>query len=464
MKDEEGLEKLREEVRGVTEDIIHLLGERLSLVGKIYRVKEELGMPVRDHQAEERLAEAVRGACRRYGVDERLGLRVVNLLIQESLKIQEAKAGKPEQPIIYQIFGEAKRLEQRGRRIIHMEVGEPDYGPPERVREALYQALQEGRSRYTRPEGILPLREGIAEDLERRRGVKVDPDQILVTIGGKMAIYLALATLITPGDEVIVLEPGWPVHKLNVARLGGKPVVLGTELEEGWNPNLDRLASMINPATKMIVINNPHNPTGIVYEKETIKGIVDLALDHNLIILSDEVYSELAPRGFESVLNHQCKSVYIQSFSKTYGMTGFRVGYAVSSPEIIKRMASLQSLTVTSVPEFIQYAAIEALQCWEEAEGYRELTRKRIDVACKELDGLPVSYKRPEGAFYVFPRIDREGFDSVSFAWRLLREKGVCVTPGAGFGDYPSHLRVSIPLREELIREGIRKIGEILTR
>ena len=213
----------------------------------------------------------------------------------------------------------------------------------------------------------------------------------------------------------------------------------------------------------MIIINNPNNPTGIVYGRDTVKGIVELALDHDLIILSDEVYSELAPPGFESILNYpECKSIYIQSFSKTYGMTGFRVGYAVSSPEIIRGMARLQSLTVTSVPEFIQYAALEALKCQEEAEKYRELTEKRIEVACKELDKLPVKYKRPEGAFYIFPRIEKEGFDSVPFAWKLLREKGVCVTPGTAFGKYPAHIRISIPLKEETIKEGIKKIGELL--
>jgi aspartate aminotransferase len=195
-----------------------------------------------------------------------------------------------------------------------------------------------------------------------------------------------------------------------------------------------------------------------------MRGIIDLAVDHDLLILCDEVYSELAPRDFDSILNHpECRSIYIQSFSKTYGMTGFRVGFAVSSPEIIKGMANLQSLTVSSVSEFIQYACIEALKCWEDAENYRKLTQERIDVACKELNRLPVKYKRPEGAFYIFPRIEREGFDSVPFAWRLLREKGVCVTPGTGFGDYPAYLRISIPLREELIREGIGRMGEILS-
>jgi aspartate aminotransferase len=460
---EEELERLREEVRRITEEIIHLVGTRLSLIREIGRIKRGLDIPPTAPEVEEALRETVLEACKEHNVGRKLGVAILNLLIREGVELQGGGEGASERTILYELFGEAKRLEGEGRKVIHMEVGEPDYGPPERVAEATTRALIAGYTRYTTSAGLPVLRRAVAEDLQRTHGVDVKSEQTIMTIGGKYAIYLAIKTLVSLGDEVIIFEPAWPVYRLCVEQVGGYPVTIKTRLEDAWSPDLEALEEAVNPSTRMMIISNPGNPTGKVYDEGLLRNLVETATENGLVVLSDEVYTLLSFKPFKSIFDLTDRDfVYVNSFSKTYGMTGFRVGYAVSDEETIRKMARMQSISVTSVPEFIQYGALEALKCGEEAEGYKELIAERLEAACRELDRLPTRYHRPDGAFYVFPEVEEYGFDSVAFAWRLLKEKGVCVVPGTAFGDYPTFMRLSACIGVPLIREGIGRMGDLL--
>ncbi len=460
---EEELERLRKEVRRITAEIIRLVGSRLNLIKEIGRIKRRLDLQPTAPEVEEALRETVLNACEKHDIDKNLGMAILNLLIREGVELQIGGEGSSKGTILYELFGEAKKLDGLGKKIIHLEVGEPNYGPPEKVAEATYRALAAGYTHYTTSAGLPVLRKAVAGDLQDTYGMDVKPEQTIMTIGGKYAIYLAIKTIVGLGDEVIIFEPAWPVYRLCIEEAGGYPVAIRTRLEDAWSPDLEALEEAINPSTKMMIICNPGNPTGKIYDEGLLRKLVEIATENGLILLSDEVYTLLSFKPFKSILELTDRDfVYVNSFSKTYGMTGFRVGYAVSDEQTIRKMANMQSISVTSVPEFIQHGAVEALKCKEEADGYKKLIAERLEAACRELDGLPTRYHRPDGSFYIFPEVEVDGFDSVAFSWKLLKEKGVCVVPGTAFGDYPAFMRLSACIDIPLIKEGIRRMGDLL--
>ncbi|MEM2135995.1 MAG: pyridoxal phosphate-dependent aminotransferase [Candidatus Freyarchaeota archaeon] len=362
----------------------------------------------------------------------------------------------------------AKELEQRGRRVIHLEVGEPDFDTPQHIKEAAIKAMNEGFVKYTSSKGIPELREAIAWDIQRRTGAEVNPNQVLVTPGGKHSIFCAALSLINPGDEVLIPVPVWPSYKDIVEMAEGVPkeVLFG----EDYSLNEEAIKEAITDKTKVIIINSPNNPTGGALTREEMKAIVDIVAEKGLYIFSDEIYDALTYDGFSntSILSFpeiRDQTVYFHGFSKTYSMTGWRLGYAVAHPKIVDAMSKIQQNSTTCATSFVQKAAVEALKgsqkCVEEMRREYDKRRKVIVKALNQIDG--VSCPMPRGAFYVFPNISEYSKDSFQVAEKLLESKGVCLTPGRTFGSNgEGHLRISYAASLEDIKEGIKRLEEFL--
>ena len=286
----------------------------------------------------------------------------------------------------------------------------------------------------------------------------------MVTPGGRFGVYAALATTVGEGESAIVVEPNWPAYKEALGHIGSRAIAVHTTLEERWEPSVEKIHDAIRPNTKAMVLSYPANPTGKIISPAKFRAIVDLANDHRLTLISDEIYTDYAYSPCPSILGSgAAKFILTSSFSKTWAMTGFRVGYTVSSEEAISKMMKIQALLVTSVPEFVQYGAVKALDSDDEVRENSAAMRERIEAASRELDSIgALRYVRPDGAMYVFPQATNADFDSTEFTTRLLEQKGVTVSPGAGFGDYPRCFRISLGQSKETIVEGIRKIGETL--
>ena len=362
----------------------------------------------------------------------------------------------------------AKELEQRGQKVIHLEVGEPDFDTPRHIKDAAVRALNDGFVKYTSSKGIPELREAIAMDVERRTGAQVQPNEVIVTPGGKHAILCAVLTLIDPGDEVLIPVPVWPTYKAIVKMAEGVPkeVLFG----EDYSVNEEGLKEAITPRTKAIFINSPNNPTGGALTREEVKIIADIVADSGLYVFSDEIYDSLTYDGFKntSLLSFEeirGQTVYIHGFSKTYAMTGWRLGYVVAPPEVIDAMSRIQQNSTTCAASFVQKAAVEALrgpqECVEEMRKQYDERRKAIVKALNDIDG--VTCRMPKGAFYVFPNISEYTNDSFGVAEQLLESKGVCLTPGKVFGSNgEGHLRISYAASLEDILEGVKRLEEFL--
>ncbi|MHA1604328.1 MAG: pyridoxal phosphate-dependent aminotransferase [Candidatus Freyarchaeota archaeon] len=362
----------------------------------------------------------------------------------------------------------AKELEQRGQKVIHLEVGEPDFDTPRHIKDAAVKALNDGFVKYTSSKGIPELREAIAMDVERRTGAHVQPNEIIVTPGGKHAILCAVLTLIDPGDEVLIPVPVWPTYKAIVKMAEGIPkeVLFG----EDYSVNEEGLKEAITPRTKAIFLNSPNNPTGGALTGEEVKTIADMVMDSGLYVFSDEMYDSLTYDGFmnTSLLSFEeirDQTVYIHGFSKTYAMTGWRLGYVVAPPEVVDAMSRIQQNSTTCAASFVQKAAVEALRgpqdCVEEMRKQYDERRKAIVKALNDIDG--VTCRMPKGAFYVFPNISEYTNDSFEVAEQLLESKGVCLTPGKVFGSNgEGHLRISYAASLENILEGVKRLKEFL--
>lgn len=461
--------RLRREIERVTRQIISLTGRRFRLAKKIAEAKKRENLPVEEREVERNLREIVSRECGQNGVRLDFGLRLLNLLIEEAKRIEKEEIAehggeKTLQITPYTFFAKAKELERTGKSLIHLEIGEPDFGPPESVKRRTAQALDSGYARYTETAGIRELRAKIAEKVNQDFHTDISPKQVIVTIGGRYALYLCTATTLLPGDEVIILEPAWPAYGDCVKSLGCKAVRISATLENEWAPDLDLLNQSINESTRMIIMNYPNNPTGKILERKVMKEITETAKEHNLHLVSDEVYSNFFYTPFESVLKFpEGKCTYINSFSKTFGMTGFRIGYAIADRGTVEKMTKLQNLCLTSPPEFVQHAALAALDCVKERMEYARIIEGRLEFTYNALSKLPLSFHKPDGGFYVFPRIEVAGLDGLEFANKLLTQKGVCVTPGVAFGtEYTKFFRVSVCQPQKSLQEAANKMGELL--
>jgi len=362
----------------------------------------------------------------------------------------------------------AREMERKGLKIYHLDVGEPDFDTPAHIKEAAIAAMKEGFTHYTSSRGILELREAISEDL-KKRGIDADPNsEILVTPGAKHAIYCACLSTLDPGDEVLVLAPTWPTHFqcVEIAEARAIEVPCG----EDYSLNEEELKARVTDKMRMILMGSPNNPTGGVLSEEAVKTIVDVAEDHDLLILSDEVYDRLVYDGFKplspaSLEDGRERTIVVNGFSKAYAMTGWRLGYACASREVIDAMTRIQQSTTTCPVSFVQKAGIAALrgpqdQVERMIEEY-DRRRRFIVERLNEIEGIRCVM--PKGAFYVFPDISGLKMSSSEFSLRMLEEVGVSTTPGSVFGECgEGHIRVSYASDIETISESVKRIGEFV--
>lgn len=364
----------------------------------------------------------------------------------------------------------AKELERSGKKILHLEVGEPDFDTPEHIKRAAEDALRKGMTKYTPSPGIPQLREKIAEKLGEEKGVDLKPENVIVTPGAKHAIFCALVSILDPDEEVIIPSPCWTYEPI-VLIAGGNPVFLKTREDEGFLPRPEDVEKKITKKTKAILLNYPSNPTGAIIDKSTLEEILLIAKKHKLWIISDEIYEKLTyEKKSASILDFPDAldmSVYVSGFSKTYAMTGWRLGYAVAPSVLISEMIKIQEATTSCVPGFVQMAGIAALDGPQDfVEKMRKEYWTRRDLTVYLLNSVErMSCRKPGGAFYAFPNIQEIGIASLEFCERLLHEEGVAAVPGSGFGPGgEGHLRISFATSPDVIREGVEKIKSLAER
>ncbi|MCS7110039.1 MAG: pyridoxal phosphate-dependent aminotransferase, partial [Candidatus Caldarchaeum sp.] len=426
----------------------------------IAELKRQMGIDAIQPSVEASVRQAMMDEAAKHGVPPETVQRLATLLFSDAVELQQ----KPKTTLThFDILRRAVELQREGYEVQRLEVGEPDLGAPTEVRQTVAEAVLGGFARYVDSRGISELRTMLAKHVFERHGVEIGPENIIVTPGGRFAIYLAVKTLLREGDELLVIDPSWPMYRQVAAFVGARSVHVKTRLEEGWTPNVDEIAKHISPATKALVLNYPNNPTGKIINPDTFKKIVELAEEKNVTIISDEVYADYADRHV-SILDKTDgrKHVLIQSFSKSYGMTGYRLGYVVADEPLIGKMASILGLVMTCVPEFIQHGGLMALRLKEAPKQYAQIMMRRIQTAVKELEKINLEFYRPDGGMYVFPRIGLANVDGMRLAFELLDSKGVAVAPGSIFGGYDDFIRISLGAPEHSIAKGIRLLGEFL--
>ena len=369
------------------------------------------------------------------------------------------------------VFSRAKELEQEGRSIIHLELGEPDFHPAAPVVTAVREAVAAGRDRYVSPRGIAPLREAIAGYLKRTRRLAVDPEEVLVAPGCKMALSLAMMALIEPGDEVLYPDPSFPIYPSFTRGLGATPVAFGLEEKNGFQPDLHEIAAKITPRTSMLIFNSPNNPTGTVFSERALAEIAELATRHDLWIISDEIYARILFHGdYQSIRalpGMAERTVIIDGFSKSFAMTGWRLGYAVAPKRVVDAMDMLVLNTFTCTAEFTQVAAIEALRDSTNAvDAMVEEYRKRRDLFVKGLNQIHgFRCLVPEGAFYAWVNIEDTGMPAEEVQKILLEEAGVAGIAGAAFGQGGENfLRFSLVSAPNLLEEALERMQRVSVR
>ncbi|MEM1993552.1 MAG: aminotransferase class I/II-fold pyridoxal phosphate-dependent enzyme [Candidatus Caldarchaeum sp.] len=460
--DAKELEKLRSEARDLAVEMIRLLAERRNVVKRIAEIKKSLGAPAYQPSVEANVRKAMVEEALKLGVPVETVQRLATVLFSDAVEMQS----KPRTTLThFDIMRRAVELQRAGYEVQRLEVGEPDLGAPTEVRQSVAEAVLEGYARYVESKGIYELRSAIAKHVHEKHGVSINPDNVVITPGGRFAIYLAVKTLLREGDEIIVIDPSWPMYRQVSSFVGARSVHVKTSLENGWTPQIEDIENAITPATKAIILNYPNNPTGKILDRKTFTKIVQLAENRNLTVISDEVYADYVRDTHVSVFDgvDKVQHVLIQSFSKSYGMTGYRLGFVVASEEMVSRMSSIMALLITCVPEFIQRGGLTALNLKQTPKHYAEIMMRRMDIAVKELEKLGFEFYRPDGGMYVFPKICIENVDGMEMAFELLEAKGVAVAPGSIFGGYHEFVRISLGAPEQSIAKGIRLLGEFLT-
>jgi aspartate aminotransferase len=369
------------------------------------------------------------------------------------------------------VFSRAKELEREGRSIIHLELGEPDFHPASPIVDSLRDAVASGRDRYVSTRGIPALRTAIANYLKRTRRLEVPSEEVLIAPGCKMALSLAMMALIEPGDEVLYPDPGFPIYPSFTRGLGAHAMPFGLEEKNKFQPDLQEIATKITPRTSVLIFNSPNNPTGTVFSRETLQQLADLAQKHDLWIVADEIYARILFNGeFQSIRSLPGmaeRTVIIDGFSKSFAMTGWRIGYAVAPKHIVDAMDLLVLNTFTCVAEFTQVAAIEALRDSSNAVASMVVEyRKRRDLFVARLNRIPgFRCQSPDGSFYAWVNVEDTGLPAEEVARLLLEEAGVAGIAGAAFGAAgKNYLRFSLVSARHLLEEALERIERLSIR
>ncbi|MGA8866124.1 MAG: pyridoxal phosphate-dependent aminotransferase [Candidatus Sulfotelmatobacter sp.] len=367
----------------------------------------------------------------------------------------------------FEVLNKARALERQGKNIIHLEIGEPDFDTPANVVEAAVDALHKGWTHYGPSAGLPELRQSIAEYVSRTRGVKVTPEEVVVVPGGKPIIFFTILSLIDEGDEVIYPNPGFPIYESMIEYVGGRAVPIQLREERDFSLDVDELAGLINDRTKLVILNSPQNPTGGVLERKDIERIARAIGDHNVMVLSDEIYSRLLFEGehfsIMSVPGMQERTILLDGFSKTYAMTGWRMGYGVMRPDLAAHITRLMTNSNSCTASFTQVAGIEALRGDQSSVDRMcaEFKRRR-DVFVAGLNKIKgFSCRLPKGAFYTFPNITETGWKSKPLADALLEQAGVAALSGTAFGAFgEGYLRFSVANSLENLQQALERVDQ----
>jgi aspartate/methionine/tyrosine aminotransferase len=367
----------------------------------------------------------------------------------------------------FEVLNKARALERQGKSIIHLEIGEPDFDTPANVVEAAVDALHKGWTHYGPSAGLPELRQTIADYVSRTRGVKVTPEEVVVVPGGKPIIFFTILTLIDEGDEVIYPNPGFPIYESMINYVGGRAVPIQLREERDFSLNVDELAALITDRTKLIILNSPQNPTGGVMQRKDVEQVAKVIGDRNILVLSDEIYSRLLFEGehfsIMSVPGMQERTILLDGFSKTYAMTGWRMGYGVMRADLAAHITRLMTNSNSCTASFTQVAGIEALRGDQSSVDHMcaEFKRRRdaFVAGLNKIKGF--SCRMPKGAFYVFPNITKTGWKSKPLADALLEQAGVAALSGTAFGGFgEGYLRFSVANSLENLQQALDRIDQ----
>jgi len=372
----------------------------------------------------------------------------------------------------FEVLAKAKALEASGREIVHLEIGEPDFDTPAHVAAAAQQALDKGHTHYVPAPGIPELRTAVADFLERTNRLRTTPDRVLITPGAKPIMFFTIMALCEEGDEVLYPDPGFPMYASIAAFAGAKPVPVPLREENGFVIDPEELASLVTDRTKLLILNSPHNPCGSASTPEQLEAIAEIANQHDLVVLSDEVYWALRYDGDNLGDHHSVldidgmaeRTILLDGWSKTFAMTGWRLGFGVFPSALIEPITRLVINSVSCTSAFSQHAAIAALEGpWDDVDTMLDAFRERREVIVSGLNAVPgVSCVEPGGAFYAFPNITELGMSAATLADQLLEEAGVACLPGTAFGAYgEGHLRFSYANSVENIRRALSAFKDL---
>jgi aspartate/methionine/tyrosine aminotransferase len=367
----------------------------------------------------------------------------------------------------FEVLNKARALERQGKSIIHLEIGEPDFDTPANVIEAGVDALHKGWTHYGPSAGLPDLRQTIADYVSRTRKVKVTAEEVVVVPGGKPIIFFTMLALVDEGDEVIYPNPGFPIYESMIHYVGGKAVPIHLREERDFSLDGNELAALITDRTRLIILNSPHNPTGGVMERKEVEQLAGVIGDRNILVLSDEIYSRLLFEGehfsIMSVPGMQERTILLDGFSKTYAMTGWRMGYGVMRSDLAAQVTRLMTNSNSCTASFTQMAGIEALRGDQSSVDHMcsEFKRRR-DVFVAGLNKIKgFSCRMPKGAFYVFPNITKTGWKSKPLADALLEQAGVAALSGTAFGDFgEGYLRFSVANSLENLQQALDRVDQ----
>jgi len=367
----------------------------------------------------------------------------------------------------FEVLARAKQLEAKGMKVVHLEIGEPDFDTPANIKNAAIEALQQGYTHYNPSPGLPEVRATIAAYMSKDRGIPVKPEHVVVVPGAKPTLFFAALAILEEGDEAIYPNPGFPIYESVIKFLGAKAVPIKLREENDFNLDVDELEKKITSRTRLIILNSPQNPTGGVLPYDQLKRIAEMTYKKNLFILSDEVYSKIIYEGKHASIatfpGMQEKTIILDGYSKTYAMTGWRLGFGVMNETLAKHVARLQTNCTSCTNSFIQRAGMKALtDPQDEPKKMVAEFKRRRDVIVDGLNAIRgVTCLKPKGAFYVFPNVTGTGIDSEELAKKLLDEKGVAVLSGTAFGKYgKGYLRFSYANSVENIKEGVSRMKE----
>jgi aspartate/methionine/tyrosine aminotransferase len=371
----------------------------------------------------------------------------------------------------FEVLARAKALERQGKSVVHLEIGEPDFDTPAHIKEAAKRALDAGATHYGPSAGLPELREAIAQHIGETRGIPVSPDEVVVTPGAKPIMFFAIMALVNRGDEVVYPNPGFPIYESVINFVGGVPVPIPLLEETGFGFDLAELERRVSRKTKLLIINSPENPTGGVLAPDEIGRIADLARHYEVPVLSDEIYRRFLYEGqFASIASlpgMKPQTIILDGFSKSYAMTGWRLGYGVMPPPLADHLTRLMTNSVSCTASFVQQAGLAALRGDDSSvKAMVEEFRARRDLIVEGLNRLPgVSCTRPRGAFYVFPNVKGLRRPSKEIATYLLDEGGVAVLWGTAFGEFgEGYLRLSYAASRDAIQRALDQMGKALAR